>query len=183
MNHFFFGKQKPGLSSFADLALLRLSLLYPFIVLISNSATDVWDLLLILFFLLNGKWQEKWQLIKSSSILIVACLLVIVSFIGVFQLESITFETLFKSIKYGRGHHPIPILIILATVLTTRTRRVLMLNSLGLALPSILLYSFCTYSHSPFENLIPWREAAIARNYIWFGMALVVWCGLLICTP
>ncbi len=179
LDRFFFGNEPAGFAAFFHVALFRLALAYPFCVLASNSLTDACDLLLILFWLLSGHWREKIQTIKSSPVLIVAMILVVVSFIGVFRYD----ESLLLSIKYWRGHHPFPILIILATVLTTKTQRIQMLNALSFWLLVIMLYSFCVYRFSPFEALKPFTEASIARNTIWFGMAFVVWCGLWITVP
>lgn len=182
MNHktFLFGNESPSAQAFFHTTLPRLALIYPFCVVASNSLTDAWDLVLIVFWLLGGHWKERFRIIRSSPILITSVVLTLISFVGVFQYET----SFFQSLKYWRGHHPIPILIILATLLDTKTKRSQMLGSLGLALFSGLAYSIAIkHGAHPLGFLDSVKPAHIAKNTIWFGMAFVTLAGLWICVP
>ena len=174
-----FGGETPGFVAFFRIALLRLALAYPLCAVFSNSATDVCELLLIVFWLLGGNWRGKYEIVKNSPILLVSTLFMIISFVGVFQYE----ESFWASLKYWRGHHPIPILIILATTLTSNRNRILMFNSLSFALFAAIAYSICVMKIPGFEFLKSLKPAHIAKNSIWFGMSLVLLGGLWICVP
>lgn len=174
-----FGGESPSAQAFFQTMLFRLALLYPFCAVASNSLTDVWDLLLIVFWILGGHWKERFRILKSSPILVVSLVLMFLSFVSVFQYES----TFFQSLKYWRGHHPIPIIIVLSTVLTTQSRRVAMIGSLGLALLLGLSYSVAV-RHGYFGDCFgPLKVAHVAKNTIWFGMSFVILAGLWICCP
>ena len=177
---FFFGLEVPSFGAFFRTAILRLALFYPFCIVYSNSLTDVWDILLIVAWLFCGQWKERFQIIKGSPILILSVILMFISFVGVFQYET----SLFQSFKYWRGHCPIPMLIILGTIFTTKSRRFQMLGAVNLALLTGLTYSLVV-KYGPFISSYSdfFKPAHITKNTIWFGMAFVILIGLWICFP
>lgn len=178
-NTFLFGDESPSVGGFFRTLTFRLALFYPVCIVSSNSLTDAWDLLLIFFWLLGGQWKERYRILKGSPILILSVLLTLISFVGVFQYET----TLFQSLKYWRGHHPIPILIILSTLFTTKTRRIQILGTLGLSLFVSIVYSIAVLQGAMPECLGFLKRAHIAKNTIWFGMAITILAGLWICFP
>lgn len=174
-----FGDETPGWGGFFRIVTFRLTLLYPFCVVFSNSATDILDLLLLVCWLLGGRWRERLQWIGRRPVLVVAAALVAVSFVGVLNYET----DFFRSLKYWKGHQPLLMLIVLSTVLTTPGRRALMLSSLSTALLLGLSYSFVVRHAIPSEWGIRLKPAHIAKNTIWFGMAFTLLAGLWMFVP
>jgi O-antigen ligase len=189
---FLYGNENPSRKNFFYTAAIRLMVCYPVVAVMSVSAADIFSILIFLFWILSGHWKDRWTLLKESPLILAAIPIIVWTFSGVFRdfLVSGDYRIFFDSLRYWWGHFLFFFAFILATLLCQKgvcqkEIRSAILSSINLAmiLIWILVILFGTDLLPASCRIIHISSIHFYRNTIYFGMGLVLWAGLWICTP
>jgi hypothetical protein len=169
-------------AEFFQTAALRLLIILPFAVAVSNTVVDVVILLILLCWFLSGHWKERIAAVKTSPILWASLPLILWSFLGIFRSEG----SLFDSLRYWNGHYPYFYIIVFATLLSKKENCYAILSSVNLAILltwTCAFYLFCSGFFPEAFHVTRCKSVYLYRNTICFGAALVIWAGLWTCIP
>ncbi|MDR2755414.1 MAG: O-antigen ligase family protein [Planctomycetaceae bacterium] len=187
MNTFLYGDEHPHWQNFFHRAAIRLLICYPIVAAISISVTDVFSLLILLFWFLSGHWRERFDFVRKNSLILVSLPFIAFTFSGIFRDWLITgdYKVLLESTRYWWGHYPLFFSLIIATLVLKKETRNTVFSSINLAIVLlwVLALLFGTDLLPEPYRVVKLSTLNLYRNTICFGMGLVLWTGLWICVP
>lgn len=169
-------------AEFFNKAALRLGLALPIAVTFSSSATIFTTYLMFVFWLLGGRWKERFRVVRSSAILWALIPLILWTAAGILR------DGNPEAIKYWFGHYPYIFILVLATLFRKKEDRSFLFSGMNLAIILCFLWAAAFgwyYSELDLEVFREKREHTIYlyRNTICFGMAIALWGGMWACLP